>query len=71
MKEIIKSKNKLAKFIEDVFKGKVNRVFVDYSVSEQCTNDESYGCVCVKCGDCGRKFNKKGILIKEAKNGIK
>lgn len=29
---------------------------IDYSVSENCKNPDSYGVICVKCGKCGRKF---------------
>lgn len=31
-------------------------VFVDYEPAPNCCNDDSFGCVCVKCGMCGRKF---------------
>lgn len=32
-----------------------------YKPSSKCTNNETYGCVCVHCGRCGRKFIN-GIL---------
>lgn len=35
---------------------------VSYKVSPNCSNPYSYGCICVKCGACGRKFNN-GCLI--------
>ncbi|MBQ0112992.1 MAG: hypothetical protein KBT03_07670 [Bacteroidales bacterium] len=44
--------------------------FIDYNVSKNCNNEDSYGCVCVKCGKCGRKF-KDGILVKEGKKNVK
>lgn len=28
----------------------------DMRPSENCCNDDSYGCICVRCGRCGRKF---------------
>ncbi len=37
-------------------------VFVDYRVSEACTNRRSRGVVCVKCGRCGRTFNNVGVM---------
>lgn len=39
-------------------------LFVDYSVAEECKNKDSYGVICVKCGECGRKFDE-GIIIDE------
>lgn len=36
--------------------------FADYYVSNECKNPDSYGIVCVKCGECGRTFTKDGIL---------
>lgn len=35
---------------------------VDYKPSPTCKNLDSYGCICVKCGRCGRKF-VKGVLV--------
>lgn len=29
-------------------------IFIDYSVSEDCINDYSFGEICVKCNACGR-----------------
>ena len=37
-------------------------LFVDYRISEACTNWRSYGAVCVKCGRCGRTFSNVGIM---------
>lgn len=42
---------------------KIRRMFVDYAPSEECTNPDTYGEICVKCGACGRKFDDKGVLI--------
>lgn len=35
-------------------------VCCDYGISENCVNPDSYGVICVKCGECGRTF-KNGI----------
>lgn len=43
--------------------GKIRRMFVDYAPCEKCTNPDTYGEICVKCGACGRKFDDKGVLI--------
>lgn len=40
--------------------------FIDYAPADNCNNEWSYGCVCVKCGKCGRKF-ENGILISDKK----
>ena len=40
---------------------------VDYKVSPNCINPDSYYCLCIKCGWCGRKFRKDGTLIKKRK----
>lgn len=31
-------------------------IFIDYEISDDCCNEESFGCVCLKCEKCGRKF---------------
>ena len=41
----------------------IRRMFVDYAPCEKCTNPDAYGTICVKCGACGRKFDKEGRLI--------
>lgn len=41
----------------------IRRMFVDYAPCEKCTNPDTYGTICVKCGACGRKFDDKGVLI--------
>lgn len=41
----------------------IRRMFVDYAPCEKCTNPDTYGEICVKCGACGRKFDDKGVLI--------
>lgn len=40
----------------------VKKLLVDYQVSDDCINSDSYGAVCVKCGRCGRTFTKDGFL---------
>ena len=35
-------------------------VFYDYGVSQNCNNPDSFGEVCVKCGNCGRIFDECG-----------
>jgi len=35
----------------------------EYRVCENCCNSDSYGVMCLKCGQCGRKF-KNGEMIK-------
>ena len=42
---------------------KIRRMFVDYAPCEECTNPDTYGMICTKCGACGRKFDDKGVLI--------
>lgn len=41
----------------------IRRLFVDYAPCEECTNPDTYGMICTKCGACGRKFDDKGVLI--------
>ncbi len=31
-------------------------IHIDYGVSPNCVNPDSYGEICVRCGQCGRKF---------------
>lgn len=40
----------------------VKSLFVDYPVSDECINSDTYGIVCIKCGRCGRTFTKDGTL---------
>ena len=35
---------------------------IDYAPSKECKNTDTYGCICVKCGKCGRKF-ENGIMV--------
>lgn len=42
-------------------------VLVDYEPAQNCCNDDSYGCVCLKCGMCGRKFIN-GFLQKDGED---
>lgn len=39
------------------------RIHIDYGVSEKCNNPHSHGEICVKCGECGREFNEKGLCV--------
>lgn len=39
-------------------------IFVDYEISDNCCNDDSFGVVCLKCEKCGRKF-VNGFLAEE------
>lgn len=49
---------------KDPFKEqKVKAVFADYAPAANCCNDDSFGCLCIKCGMCGREFID-GILQK-------
>ena len=34
---------------------------VDYAPCEECENEDTFGMICVKCGECGREFNNRGI----------
>lgn len=31
-------------------------MFVDYAPCKNCKNPHTFGMICVKCGQCGRKF---------------
>ena len=42
---------------------KVIKVFVDYAPEENCKSPDTCGEICVKCGECGRKFDDKGVMI--------
>lgn len=46
--------------LEDLFR--LGKVHIDYMVAKECKNPESYFSICVKCGQCGRKF-ENGIMI--------
>lgn len=35
---------------------------IDYAASDQCRNEDSYGVICVRCGQCGRRF-EDGFLV--------
>ena len=40
-------------------------IFIDYVPAKECKNQEqTYGCICVKCGKCGRVFDN-GIMVDE------
>lgn len=36
-------------------------IHVDYIPSAKCNNSDTWGMICVKCGQCGREFNENGI----------
>lgn len=36
-------------------------MMVDYMPSEKCSNPDTFGMICVKCGECGREFNEAGV----------
>ena len=40
-------------------------LFIDYGVCEECNNPDTYGMICVKCGECGRIFNDNGFMIED------
>lgn len=42
---------------------KEGTIFIDYSVTKDCVNSDSYGEICVRCNRC-RRFNKKTGTIK-------
>ena len=39
-------------------------ILYDYEISNDCCNEDSFGEVCLKCGQCGRKF-VNGMLQKD------
>ncbi len=41
--------------------------YVDYGPAPDCSNPETYGAVCAKCGQCGRRFDEQGLLRKEVR----
>ena len=41
----------------------IDLLFIDYGVCEECSNPDTYGVICVKCGECGRIFNDNGFMI--------
>lgn len=45
---------------------RTRRKFVNYAPCEKCTNPDAYGTICAKCGACGRKFDDKGVMMKDA-----
>lgn len=58
MGKIINFKDHTIKKTQDASKA-FNRS--EYRVSPNCKNPDSYGIICIKCGQCGRKF-KNGVL---------
>lgn len=49
---------------------KLGKVHIDYMTSKECVNPESYFAVCVKCGQCGRKFDENGIMIDDGGTSV-
>ena len=41
-------------FLDDIF------MHVDYAPCKECNNPDTFGMICVKCGECGRQFNGNG-----------
>ena len=41
-------------FLDDMF------MHVDYSPCFECNNHDTFGMICVKCGECGREFDENG-----------
>ena len=42
----------------------MDKLLVDYMICKECKNPDTYGVICVKCGECGRTF-VDGILTNE------
>lgn len=40
----------------------MSTLFVDYIRSKECKNKDAWY-ICLKCGECGRKFDEDGIMI--------
>ena len=38
-------------------------VHIDYAPSKNCNNPDTWGMICVKCGECGRKFDETGRCL--------
>lgn len=60
---LYQAKNDFGKPLFDV--DKIRRMFVDYAPCDKCTNPDTFGEICVKCGACGRKFDDEGVLIEK------
>ena len=41
-----------------------NFAFIDYGVTKDCANPDSYGMICVQCNQCGR-FTRKESVVQE------
>ena len=37
----------------------------DYSTVEWCRNPDTWDGLCMKCEECGRKFDEHGVMINE------
>lgn len=44
--------------------------YLDYGVNPECENPDSYGEICVKCGQCGRKFDDGSLWRRSRNEGI-
>ena len=53
--------------LEDLIK--LGEIHIDYMTSKECVNPESYFSICVKCGQCGRKF-ENGIMVDDGGTNI-
>lgn len=43
-------------------------MFIDYGIDKNCNNDATMGMICVKCGECGRKFDG-GVMVYDPETG--
>ena len=48
---------------------RITGIHIDYDVSPDCVNPDSYGEICVRCGRCGRKFSKEDRAVVKAGDG--
>ena len=44
-----------------------NYIHIDYSPSDDCINDDSFGCICVKCGCCKLNPNYRDMIRRRIK----
>lgn len=54
--------------LEDLFQ--FGFVHIDYMVAKECENPDSYGAVCIKCGQCGRKFDEHGLMVDDGGTSV-
>lgn len=43
----------------------VSKPMADYVQGEHCSNPYAWGNICAKCGACGRRFDKRGVICNE------